>query len=193
MSITTLSKTAPHMASKKQSFYSHLVIFCSNHPIKVPPLLFDPHRSTVTIHSLSFLSDCITHGGRTAVIHSRWAERELTNRKRHQHHRPGVSKKPDRYIPPIYIRAENTRHPSRGMTRSLEILFVQYGNDHFYCKTISNPRPSVWDLITSLLKTKGRCQNSPSHLSPWHLREKIQGGGSLGPVCIHGDGSDEIL
>lgn len=53
------------------------------------------------------------------MIHSRWAERELTNRKRHQHQhqRPGISKKNERYVPTICIYTENTPHPSRGMAR----------------------------------------------------------------------------
>ncbi len=100
MSITTRSKTTPHMASKKTVFFVQIG------PLNYRPLLFDPHRSTVTILSRSFLSDCITHGGRTAGIHSRWVERELTNRKRHQHHWPGVSKKPERYMPQICIHTE---------------------------------------------------------------------------------------
>lgn len=98
--------SATYDIQKNSVFTPTSLCFVQIGSLNCRPLLFDPHRSTVTIHSRSFLSDCITHGERTAVIHSRWAERELTNRKRHQHHRLGVSKKPERYMPPICIHTE---------------------------------------------------------------------------------------
>lgn len=64
----SIKNSATYDIQKNCVFTPTSLYFVQIGPLNCRPLLFDPHRSTVTIHSGSFLSDCITHGGRTAVI-----------------------------------------------------------------------------------------------------------------------------